>query len=171
MSLQFYLLILYILIAFIMDVRFNKIPNWLTVSGVIVGLAYHVITGLIGGLLFSLLGLVVSVLVLLLLYLFKALAAGDVKLFAGVGAIMGMEFSLYGILYSIIFAGLISLIIIIFFKFRVIKKFIFYIYRWVLTIFKKEPKLSMEAFLELKIKQYPFMYAVVPGIVLTMYYF
>lgn len=33
MSLQFYLLILYILIAFIMDVRFNKIPNWLTVSG------------------------------------------------------------------------------------------------------------------------------------------
>ncbi len=171
MTFEYFLLIIYLVIAFYMDVRYSKLPNWLTISGVVVGLAYHTITGIIGGLLFSLLGLIVSTLVLLLMYFIKALGAGDVKLFAGIGAIMGMEFSLYGILYSIIFAGLISLIIIILFKLGSFKKVIFYLYSWFMKIVKREPKHSLESFLDIKIKQYPFMYAVIPGILLTLYYF
>ncbi|WP_058305880.1 A24 family peptidase [Gracilibacillus massiliensis] len=171
MSLHFYLLIVYVVIAFYMDIRYNKIPNWLTITAVIVGIGYHLVTGMLGGVFFSLLGIVISVFVLILLYFFKALAAGDVKFFAGVGALTGMEFSLYSILYSVIFAGFISLIILLLFKFKVLKKFIFYTYRWILTKLKKEPKHSLDSFLELKIKHYPFMYAVVPGILVTFYYF
>ncbi|QGH34097.1 prepilin peptidase [Gracilibacillus salitolerans] len=171
MAIHFYILFVYLLIAFYMDVRYSKIPNWLTISGVVVGLLYHVATGLIGGLLFSLLGIVISLFVLILLYLFKALSAGDVKLFAGIGAISGMEFSLYGILYSVIVAGLIGLILIIIFKVNPLKILVYQIYNKVLIILKKEAKYTRERFLELKVKQFPFMYAVIPGILITLYYF
>lgn len=171
MSFYIYLLILYVVIAFYMDVRYHKIPNWLTMSGIIVGMIYHLLTGMIGGLLFSLLGIAVSAAVLILFYVFKALAAGDVKFFAGFGAITGMEFSLYSIFYSIIFAGMIGAIIMILFRFNVFKKVIYRIYDWVLTKLQREPAHSRKSFLELKIKQFPFMYAVLPGVLVTFYYF
>src|SRR5699024_8977725 len=159
MPFYFYLLIIYVAVAFYTDIRYNKIPNWLTIGGVVAGIGYHVITGMIGGLLYSLLGITVSSFVLILLYLFKALAAGDVKFFAGVGAITGMEFSLYAILYSVIFAGIIGAIIMILFKFNALKKFLFHIYKRVCTVLKKKPAHTQDSFLELKIKQFPFMYA------------
>ncbi|MGN8645407.1 A24 family peptidase [Gracilibacillus sp. HCP3S3_G5_1] len=171
MYLNFYILFIYLLIAFYTDVRYSKIPNWLTISGVLVGVLYHVATGLVGGLIFTLLGLVVSTFVLILLYLFKALSAGDVKLFAGIGAITGMEFSLYSILYSVIMAGLISLIILIIFKLPPLKILVYHLYYRILTLFKKEPKHDRESFMELKIKQFPFMYAVIPGVLITLSYF
>ncbi|SFM22880.1 prepilin peptidase CpaA [Gracilibacillus orientalis] len=171
MALNFYILFIYLLIGLYTDVRYSKLPNWLTVSGVLVGVLYHVATDLIGGLIFTLLGLAVSIFVLILLYLFKALSAGDVKLFAGIGAIAGMEFSLYSILYSVLVAGLISVIILIVFKLKFLKKLMYPGYYRLLTILKKEPKHTRESFMDLKIKQFPFMYAVIPGVLITLYYF
>jgi prepilin peptidase CpaA len=78
--------------AALYDVRYRRIPNWLTVSGVVLG---FVINGLIGvpegGLLFALQGLGAGFGVYMVLYVLRAMGAGDVKLMAAVGTLVGYQ--------------------------------------------------------------------------------
>lgn len=113
-ALQDYILFILLIIAFYTDVRHKKLPNWLTVSGMLVGVIFHLITAGVDGLIFSFLGLLVGGGIFLLLYLFKTIGAGDVKLFAAIGAIVGVKMVLYIMMYSIIFAGMLSVIILLF---------------------------------------------------------
>jgi prepilin peptidase CpaA len=76
--------------AAIYDVRFRRIPNWLNVAGVVLGLAVNWYMGPPeGGILFALQGLGAAFAVYFLLYLLRAMGAGDVKLMAAVGALLG----------------------------------------------------------------------------------
>ena len=71
------------------DLRFRRIPNWLSVSGVILGFAVNLaLSGWRGGASAGL-GLLLAVLVYLPLYLIRGMGAGDVKLMGAVGAIVG----------------------------------------------------------------------------------
>jgi prepilin peptidase CpaA len=87
-----------LLVAAIYDVRFRRIPNWVTVPGVVLGLAlnaflYDPLGGLfsLAGLLVSLRGLGLAFVVYLVLYIVRAMGAGDVKLMAAVGALVGWQ--------------------------------------------------------------------------------
>ena len=100
-------------IAFYTDIKYLKIPNKLTGTGVILGLTYHGISGGWNGIYFSLTGLTVGFFMLLVLYLVRAVEAGDVKLFALIGALSGTEFALYSAMYSVIYAGLIGMVILL----------------------------------------------------------
>ena len=78
--------------AAIYDVRYRRIPNWLTVTGVLVGLLINFLIGPPeGGILFALEGLGVAFFVYLVLYAIRAMGAGDVKLMAAVGTLAGVE--------------------------------------------------------------------------------
>ncbi len=78
--------------AAIYDVRYRRIPNWLTVTGVLVGLLLNFLIGPPeGGILFALKGLGTAFFVYLALYAIRAMGAGDVKLMAAVGALAGVE--------------------------------------------------------------------------------
>jgi len=85
------LLELLVVLAAFLDLRSRRIPNWLTVSGVVVGLSIN--TYLIGwaGLKMSLLGLLLALLVYGLLFALRAMGGGDVKLMAAVGAFTGPQ--------------------------------------------------------------------------------
>jgi prepilin peptidase CpaA len=79
-----------VLIAAVYDIRFRRIPNWLTAAGTLAGLGLN--TFLYRGwpgLRLSLLGLALGFGVYFLLYLLHAMGAGDVKLMAAVGAMVG----------------------------------------------------------------------------------
>jgi prepilin peptidase CpaA len=102
------LLAVFILAAFISDARRSLIPNTLTVSAAVLGLFYHITFDGWNGLLDSAIGLFVGFITVLVLYFFGALGAGDVKLFAAVGALMGTVFVLQSIIYSLIYAGVIG---------------------------------------------------------------
>ena len=78
-----------VLFAAICDLRTRRIPNWLTVSGVLVGLAINVWSSGWSGTLASSAGMGLAMLVYLPLFAIRALGAGDVKLMAAVGAIAG----------------------------------------------------------------------------------
>ncbi len=83
------LLILVVFLAAILDLRSRRIPNWLTVSGVLLGLSLNGFLGEFPGLLFAAKGLGLAMLIYLPLYLVRAMGAGDVKLMMAVGAIAG----------------------------------------------------------------------------------
>lgn len=169
MEYNYIFLLIFIILAFFTDVRDEKIPNVLTFSGMIVGLLYHLINSGISGLFFSILGLLTGFGILVILYSIGAVGAGDVKLFCAIGALAGLEFLLYACMYSIIYAGIIGIIIIILRKefFQRIISSMGYLFN--ILIVKNIKNVN-----ELKKSQslrFPFMYAVLPGIITAYYYF
>ena len=85
-------LIAVLLAAAIYDVRYRRIPNWISVSGTLVGLLLNAFL-YVGapGLIFSLKGLGLGFGVYFALYVLHAMGAGDVKLMAAVGALVGWQ--------------------------------------------------------------------------------
>ncbi len=99
-----------VLVAAIYDVRYRRIPNWLNVSGVLLGIALNTFLyqGL-PGLVFSLKGLILAFGIYVVLYALHAMGAGDVKLMAAIGAIVGWE-NWFGIfIVTAVVGGIMSL--------------------------------------------------------------
>ena len=85
-------LLIVLLAAAVFDVRYRRIPNWLTVGGVLMGIAMNTVIGPpLAGVGFALAGLGVAFGIYVLLYALRAMGAGDVKLMAAVGALVGWE--------------------------------------------------------------------------------
>ena len=79
----------FLLAAVWWDFRARRIPNWLVLSGAIYGLCWNLLAP--GGLGFvpAALGLMFGLVLLLPMYLARAMGAGDVKLMAMAGAFLG----------------------------------------------------------------------------------
>jgi prepilin peptidase CpaA len=73
------------------DVRTRKIPNWLNLSGLVLGLGLNTLLLHAHGIMVALLGLGLSLLIYIPLYLIRGMGAGDVKLMAAVGSIAGPQ--------------------------------------------------------------------------------
>jgi prepilin peptidase CpaA len=162
------LLAVFILTAFISDVRSSLIPNTLNVGAAMAGLLYHIAFDGWYGLLDSAIGLSIGFFILLVLYIFGALGAGDVKLFAALGALMGTVFVWQSIMYSLIYAGVIGLILLL-----VRKKLIPVGKRmtgWLLSIVVLKDCLTFKKMKQQELLQFPFMYAVLPGVFTAWYY-
>jgi len=107
------LLLAVVLGAAVYDVRYRRIPNWLSVSGVVFGLALN--TFLYQGwpgLRLSLGGLAAGFGVYFVLYALRAMGAGDVKLMAAVGAIVGWQDWFGTFLITAIIGGAMALILV-----------------------------------------------------------
>jgi prepilin peptidase CpaA len=83
------LVALYTAIAAVLDYRTRKIPNWLTVSAAIVGLAYHTLAPAGLGPVAALAGFAIGFALLLLPAVLGGGGMGDVKLLAALGAWLG----------------------------------------------------------------------------------
>ena len=104
------------------DWRSRRIPNWLTVSGLAVGVATNTVTGGWSGLKSSLLGALLGLGVLLPFVLLRSLGAGDWKLSGALGAFTGPGLLLYLLFWSVFVAGLMALVLIVY-KGRVLRTF------------------------------------------------
>ncbi|KIL40170.1 hypothetical protein SD70_15210 [Gordoniibacillus kamchatkensis] len=107
-------LFVFLAAALIADLRSMRIPNVLNGAGAIAGLALNAASGGWNGLAGAGLGLLAGFGVVLLLHLVGAVGAGDVKLFAAVGAFTGAAFALSALVYSILYAGFIGLLLALF---------------------------------------------------------
>lgn len=105
------ILALLLLAATGFDLARQRIPNWLTLSGLLLGLLWHSLTERGAGLVWSLEGLGVAGLALVL-WAVKALGAGDVKLLGVVGVWMGPVFLLWALPGTFLAAGLQAMIVI-----------------------------------------------------------
>ena len=102
------------LLAAIWDFASRRIPNLLTLGGIVLGLAMHMalgyvdrgMSGCIRGLGASLAGIAVCGIVPLVSYARKEMGGGDVKLFAAIGALCGpvLGFDAEGFAFAILFA-------------------------------------------------------------------
>lgn len=72
------------------DVRFRRIPNALVLAALVAGLAINITFQGAPGALSSLGGFAVAFIPMFLLHVFGAMGAGDVKLFAAIGAVIGL---------------------------------------------------------------------------------
>ncbi|MFB9324828.1 prepilin peptidase [Paenibacillus aurantiacus] len=99
--------------AFATDVRAMRIPNLLTVIALAAGFCCQLLmAGWQGGQL-AFLGALAGFLPFFALYLFKGIGAGDVKLFAALGAWLGPAAVLDIAMYAILYAGAIGVLYMI----------------------------------------------------------
>jgi len=84
-----FIVLLVVSFAAIYDIRYRRIPNWLVLAGMLLGIGLNTFLFEWSGLRFSLLGLGLAFLVYFPLYLLRGMGAGDVKLMASVGAMVG----------------------------------------------------------------------------------
>jgi prepilin peptidase CpaA len=96
------------------DWRSRRIPNWLTVSGFVVGVAANTILGGRVGLKTSLLGTLLGLGLLLPFVLLRSLGAGDWKLAGALGAFAGSELLINLLIASVFVAGLMALALVIY---------------------------------------------------------
>jgi prepilin peptidase CpaA len=101
-------------IAGFSDWRTRRIPNWLTVSGLIVGIAANAIVGRWGGVKTSLLGAALGLGVLLPFVLLRSLGAGDWKLAGALGSFVGPAVLANLLVGSIFVAGIMAVALVIY---------------------------------------------------------
>lgn len=101
-------------IAGIIDARSRRIPNWLTYSAMIAGLTLQ--TGAYGwrGFLLGIGGAALFGGVFLLFYLLRAMGAGDVKLAAGLGCILGPSNSWQVLFTTAVAGGVLAVLVMVF---------------------------------------------------------
>ena len=95
------------------DVRYRRIPNPFVLATLASGLAINSIFGGLAGLYGSLAGCALAFGLMFMLHIFGAMGAGDVKLFAAIGAVTGAPLVLPTFLVVILTGGLLAVVSII----------------------------------------------------------
>lgn len=100
-------------VAVASDLRRHRIPNFLVVLGLALGLAGQAYSGGFSGLGDGALGLLIGFSIFLPLYALGGMAAGDVKLMAMVGSFMTPFDAHWAALFSLIAGGLCGFLIVL----------------------------------------------------------
>src|SRR5580692_994306 len=105
--------VLVAMVAGILDWRYRRIPNWLTVSSLVAGVALNTILYRWPGLGAALAGAALGLGLLLPFVLIRSLGAGDWKLAGALGACVGPRQLLSLLMVTILMAGMMALAAVI----------------------------------------------------------
>lgn len=86
------------------DLNQHRIPNWLTLTSIIMGLVFGYFSSGVEGLKLSAIGLAVGFVAFLIPFALGGTGGGDVKLMAAVGALVGWPLIVWAILLSCVVA-------------------------------------------------------------------
>lgn len=100
-------------VAVASDLRRHRIPNFLVVLGLVLGLAGQAYSNGLTGLGDGTLGLLIGFGIFLPLYALGGMAAGDVKLMAMVGSFMTPHFAMWTAFFSLLAGGLCGLLLVL----------------------------------------------------------
>jgi prepilin peptidase CpaA len=109
---QFFLIPLAVLIIYY-DVRYRRIPNAFVLATLISGLTLNIATSGLNGGLNSLGGCVLAFILMFMLHVFGAMGAGDVKLFAAIGSVIGAQLVLPTFVVVVLTGGVLALVSIV----------------------------------------------------------
>ncbi len=102
-----------VLVAGIYDIRWRRIPNWLVLPALLVGFALNTFLYGVAGLEDSALGFGIAVATYLPLYLLRGMGAGDVKLAAAIGALVGWGSWVVIFILSGLLGGVLAMVVIL----------------------------------------------------------
>ena len=106
--------VLLALVAAWTDLRSRRIPNWLTVPALAIGIVLNAVLGSWSGVKTSLLGVLVGLALLLPFVLLRSLGAGDWKLAGALGAFAGPGELVNLLLGSVFVAGVMAAALIVY---------------------------------------------------------
>jgi prepilin peptidase CpaA len=106
---QFFLIPLAVLIIY-HDVRYRRIPNAFVLATLISGLTLNIVSGGLNGGLNSIGGCVLAFILMFMLHVFGAMGAGDVKLFAAIGSVIGAQLVLPTFVVVVLTGGVLALV-------------------------------------------------------------
>jgi prepilin peptidase CpaA len=95
------------------DVRYRRIPNAYVLAALISGLTINTLSGGFSGVASSVAGCVLAFILIFVLHVFGAMGAGDVKLFAAIGAVTGAHLVLPTFVVVVLTGGVLALVSII----------------------------------------------------------
>ena len=98
-----------VLVAAAYDLRFRRIPNWVSLSGIVLGFGCNTLLLGFDGLKSAGLGFLCALAIYIPLYVIRGMGAGDVKLMAAVGAIAGPESWLQIFVATALIGGIVAL--------------------------------------------------------------
>ena len=101
-------MVLILVLSIFFDLKERRIPNWLTASGVLVGLSLNSLEGA-AAFLQGFLGLALGLGVLIIPFALGWVGAGDVKLVGTVGALVGIQWMPRIFFYSGLMSGILAL--------------------------------------------------------------
>jgi len=102
-----------VIVAAVFDFKSRRIPNWLTLTGVLCGIGIHCWISQWQGLLVATLGMGLALLIYLPLFALRAVGGGDVKLMAAVGALAGANDWVLIFLITAILGGVVALLLVV----------------------------------------------------------
>lgn len=105
-------------VAILIDLRWNRIPNALCLFFLLIGFSIQIIHNGLSGIFLAGAGAISGFLLFLPFYLLKGMAAGDVKMLASLGALLGPANTLYATGYTLIIGAALALLILLFKAFR-----------------------------------------------------
>jgi prepilin peptidase CpaA len=108
-SIFFLLLPLALLIGYF-DVRYRRIPNKIVLVALLCGLAINTFWNGWSGLLIGIEGCLLAFGLMLVLHFFGAMGAGDVKLFAAIGGIIGVGLVLKTFVVVVLVGGILAFV-------------------------------------------------------------
>jgi prepilin peptidase CpaA len=100
-------------LAAMIDVFTRRIPNWVTFTALVAGVLINAWSGGINGAIAALGGAALGAALLLPFYAIRAMGAGDVKLLAGLGALLGPQLLVSVAVYGALVGGVMSAIILL----------------------------------------------------------
>ena len=108
--------IILISLSSVYDIKYRRIPNFLTYPAILIGLTYHSYISGTDGVRFSLFGFLTGTGLLIFPYLRGKMGAGDAKLLGAVGSFIGARGIFISFLFTAVAGGLYALLIIILHK-------------------------------------------------------
>lgn len=100
-------IVAFMIVVVAWDIRFRRIPNAITVTGLAAGVLFHTFSHTLPS---ALLGAMAGFLVGFLLFYLAAIGAGDLKLLIALGALLGFNLWLSAMVATVITAGVMALI-------------------------------------------------------------
>ncbi len=107
------LLLVFAAACAVTDLHSRRIPNWLTMTGVLSGFGFHAWRAGWEGLGFAGLGFGAALGIYAVLFLLRGRGAGDLKMMAAMGAMIGWSNWLLLFVLSAVIGGMVALIVIV----------------------------------------------------------
>ena len=108
-----FIIIILISLSSVYDIKYRRIPNFITFPAILIGIFYHSYNSGFDGFRFSFLGTITGIGLLIGPYFLGKMGAGDAKLLGAVGSFIGVKSVFLSFLFTALAGGIYALLIII----------------------------------------------------------